>query len=142
MCSADGSGFEVLDHTADERVRVWGPDLSRLFAAAARGLFAVVVDPGSVRVERERSLELDAETREELLHEWLEHLNALHQTEGEVYRDFEVETDGRHLAARFRGEPIDVDRHALRVEVKGVTWHELDVRETGDGLEAHILFDV
>lgn len=139
---AGSAGFEALEHTADEGLRAWGPDLPALLAAAARGLFAVIADPETVRPERERRLELEADSREELLHDWLERLNGLHQTEGELYRDFEVETDGRHLVARFRGEPIDPGRHDLREEVKGVTWHDLVVRETADGLEARILFDV
>lgn len=142
MPSREKTGFETLEHTADEGVRAWAPDLPGLFAAAARGLFAVIADPETVRPERERTLELEAGSREELLHEWLERLNGLHQTEDELYRDFEVETDGRRLRARFRGEAIDPDRHDLRAEVKAVTWHELSLEETEDGLESRILFDV
>lgn len=137
-----GAGFEPLEHTADEGVRVWAPDWSGLLEQAARGMFAVIADPRSVRPERERRVALRADSREALLHDWLEELNGLHQSEGELYAAFEVEADDVSLRARVRGEAIDPARHALRTEVKAVTWHDLRVEESGEGLRARVLFDV
>lgn len=136
------AGFEPLEHTADEGVRAWAGDWSSLLAAAARGLFEVIVDPATVRAVDEREVVLEADSREALLHAWLEELNALSQMEGEVYASFDVEADDHRLRARVRGEPVDPERHGLRTEVKAVTWHDLAVEETADGLEARILFDV
>lgn len=138
------SGFQFLEHTADEGIRAWGRNLSDLFAAAGRGMFAVIADVESVRPERVREVELSADSAEELLHDWLEELNGLHQVNGELYceLDVEVREDGRRLRATVRGEPMDPDRHSLGIEVKAVTWHDFRLEETADGFRATVLFDV
>lgn len=149
-------GFEPVDHTADAAIRGWGRDLSELFSAMARGLFDVVTCADSVQVVRGREIALHAETIDELLHDWLEALNTLHQVHGELYRDFDVRVDeapppgepgaasagGLSLEARIGGESIDPTRHELRMEVKAVTWHGLSVRRTEQGYEAYVLLDI
>ncbi len=152
-------GFEPVDHTADAAIRGWGRDLSELFAAMARGLFDVIARADSVETVRGRAIALRAETIDELLHDWLEALNTLHQVHGELYRDFDVRVeDSAHasdagephmaaagrflLRARAEGEPIDPTRHELRIEVKAVTWHDLSVRRTERGYEAYVLLDI
>lgn len=141
MIEAD-PGFEFVEHTADVGVRGRGRDLPDLFRNMARGLFAVIAGTGSVRPERERRVELEAESAPDLLHDWLEELNALHQIEGELYAEFEVVIEGTRLRARVRGEPIDPARHDLRTEVKAVTWHDLELREAPGGWEARVLLDI
>lgn len=136
------AGHEPLEHTADEGIRAWGADWNALLAAAARGLFSVIADLDGVRPEREREVVVEADSRAALLHDWLEQLNALHQIERELYGDFEVEAEPTRLRARVRGEPIDPQRHALRTEVKAVTWHDLVVEEVGGVFRARVLFDV
>lgn len=138
-------GFESVDHTADAAIRGWGRDLPELFAAMARGLFDVIARPDPVRAARARSVELRAETIDELLHDWLEAINTLHQVRGELYRDFDVRVEDANefrLEARVHGEPIDPARHELRMEVKAVTWHGLSVRRTDRGFEAYVLLDI
>ena len=136
------SGFQITDHTADAGIRGWGPDLSSLFRAMAEGLFSTIVDPASVRPGKERHVSLDAESSKDLLHEWLEELNTLHQIYREVYVEFEPSVEGGHLEALLRGEPIDFERHDLRIEVKAVTWHDFEFRTTPSGLEAFVLLDI
>ena len=136
------SGFQITDHTADAGIRGWGPDLSSLFRAMAEGLFSTIVDPTSVRPGKERHVSLDAESSKDLLHEWLEELNTLHQIYREVYVEFEPSVEGGHLEALLRGEPIDFERHDLRIEVKAVTWHDFEFRTTPSGLEAFVLLDI
>jgi SHS2 domain-containing protein len=138
-------GFEPVDHTADAAIRGWGRDLSELFTAMARGLFDVIARTDSVHAVRSRAIALRADTVDELLHDWLETLNTLHQVHGELYRDFTVrveDADGLRLQARVHGETIDPARHELRMEVKAVTWHGLSLRRTDAGYEAYVLFDI
>jgi SHS2 domain-containing protein len=139
---AGGPDFEILEHTADVGVRARGRDLPELFRNAAHGLFAVIAGTESVRAVRERSIELEADSVPDLLHGWLEELNALHQIERELYVEFEATIEGLHLRARVRGESIDPSRHDLHTEVKAVTWHDFEVREIEGGWEARVLLDI
>jgi len=136
------AGFEIIEHTADVAILGWGPGLPEVFAAMARGLFDVIAGAETVRAVTERSVTLEADSHEELLHAWLDELNTLHQIEGELYRDFSVRIDGLRLEADVRGEPLDRLRHDLRTEVKAITWHELRVDPTAEGYEAYVLLDI
>jgi SHS2 domain-containing protein len=134
--------FELVEHTADVGIRGWAPTLPELFRVMARGLFAVIVDPASVEPRNERRFHLEAGSPEDLLHEWLEELNSLHQIRNELYGRFEPHLAGNRLEALVAGEPIDFLRHDLRVEVKAVTWHELRIERTIEGYEAFVLLDI
>lgn len=134
--------YEIVEHTADVGVRGRGNTLDELFAGMARGLFALIADLETVHPTVERRVELERDTPEELLHAWLDELNAMHQIRGELYAEFEPTVDGIRLTATVRGEPIDLDRHRLGTEIKAITWHDLAVRQTAEGYEAEVLLDV
>jgi SHS2 domain-containing protein len=139
--------FEIVEHTADVGIRGRGDSLDALFTSMARGLFAVIADPATVRTDPKagggrRSIRLDADSAADLLHDWLDELNALHQIHAELYRRFTVHVTDTSLTAIAEGETIDPDRHDLRVEVKAVTWHDLRLNRTGDGYEAFVLLDI
>ena len=136
------SGFEILEHTADVGIRGWGPDRNSLFAAMASGLFAIITDPECVHPTMERRIHLEADSLADLLHDWLEELNTLHQIHGELYAEFRPRVREGSLEAVIRGEPIDPGRHDLRLEVKAVTWHGLKLERTDDGHEAGVLLDI
>ena len=63
--------------------------------------------------------------------------------QGLLLKDFSIlEINDRHLVAEVRGEPFDSARHSIKTEIKAVTYHEVEVRETEKGLKARLIFDV
>ena len=136
------TGFEIVEHTADTGIRAWAPDLPRLFRAMAEGLFSVIGESARVSSTMKHTLHLEADSQTELLHDWLETLNALHQIHGELYTNFEVKIDANRLTATVRGGPLDAARGDLGIEVKAITWHDLDIRQTDRGLESYVLLDI
>ena len=46
------------------------------------------------------------------------------------------------LQGRLWGEPFDPDRMAFHMEVKGVTYHDLEVEEEAGKWRARVTFDV
>lgn len=138
----EARGYELVEHTADTGLRGWAGDLDDLFCVLAEALFAVILDPATIRPHTDREIRLEADSPEELLHDWLNEINGLHQVHGEVYRSFSVNVRGTRLTARARGELIDPSRHRLRTEVKAVTWHDLRLEQTDAGFRAHVLLDL
>jgi SHS2 domain-containing protein len=134
--------FEIVEHTADVGIRGRGASLDELFAAMAAGLFAVIADPGTAGTGRRRTIALEADSTTDLLHDWLEELNTLHQVHAELYGRFTVRVEETRLTATAEGEAIDLDRHALRAEVKAVTWHDLRLDRSAGGYEAFVLLDI
>jgi riboflavin kinase/FMN adenylyltransferase len=134
--------FEEFGHTADVGLRVRGQNLAELFVNAARGMWALIVsDIDTVEPMVTREVELDAIDPEVLLVDWLSELLYLHETEQEVYSQFIVhDISSTHLRAQAIGGPVN--GHTLRKHIKAVTFNDLSIEETSEGLTATIVFDV
>jgi len=119
-----------------------GRDLPSLFANAALGMFALMVDLEGVQERQERRIEVAARDLEGLMVRWLTELLYHLDAHEMLFSRFEVLTiDDTHLEARAFGEPIDRERHNLHFGVKAVTRHMLEVARE-NGYRATILFDI
>jgi SHS2 domain-containing protein len=132
--------YRILEHTADAMVEVYGKSLGELFANAAYAMFDQITDVKKVRSKGELRIKLSAESREQLLVDYLQELLYVHDTDDLVLGEFEVVTDGRELESVVRGEKFDERRHPKRSVVKGATYHSLKFDEENGRLT--ILFDV
>lgn len=131
-------GFEA--HTGEVRMVLRAPDLPGLFAEAARGLAALMVERPEA-IEARESLDLSVEGRdaEALLVAWLDEL--IYQTEvsGKVYAEIEaIELRDGSLSARVRGGPPK----AFKTSVKAATFHGLRIVQDEEGARAAVVLDV
>jgi SHS2 domain-containing protein len=135
--------YELSDHTADIVLTARGGSLPELFENAARGLLSAV---GELRVAGdpgELSIELDADDRADLLHDFLSEVLFLFETPHWVMTGATLsQLSDRRLEARLTGGPLDRDASILHREVKAVTYHELAVRERDGGFEATAILDI
>ena len=132
--------FEEIEHTADWALRVQGQDLAGLFVNAARGMSSLLVQElAEIPIEVEKHFELEADDAESLLVNWLSELAYWAETEGIVFGEFELyHVTPTHLQAAVRGGHMsDLQKH-----IKAVTYHNLEIVEADDGLEATVVFDV
>ncbi len=132
--------YRLLEHTADAMVEVHGENLGERFGNAAYALFDQITDITKVEPKGEMEIVLTAESRDQLLVDFLQELLFLHDTEDLVFCEFGVTTDGKKLEARVRGEKFDEKKHPKRSVVKGVTYHRLEF-DDDEGIIT-ILFDV
>lgn len=117
--------YRLLDHTADALIEAYGDSLSERFASAAYAMFDQMTDVRVVKPVGEVEIELIADSREQLLVDFLQELLYLHDAENLVFSEFEVKLDDLSLKAAAKGEEFDSSRHPKRAVVKGVTYHEL-----------------
>ena len=135
--------FEVLEHTADVGVRVYGGSFAELLKNAALALMSLIADRESVRPDEEVSFEAEAETGEELLIKMLSEILYLHEVRKMVFADADLElTDGYKLRGRLRGEKTDASRHELLQDIKAATYHNLKIERVNDRFMAEIIFDI
>lgn len=130
--------YERVEHTADLAIRVWGSDLPALFTHAAAALFDMMCD-APVQIVFSRNISIDAPDQEALLLDRLNQLIYLHEVEHESYCRFDItalRSDSLH-AVVFGGPTTRKFK-----TIKATTFHELAIRQTADGYEAHIVFDV
>ncbi len=136
-------GYEFIEHTADLGVRATAPTLEGLFEQAARGMYALLgrIVPGPESAEA--TIDLQAPDVEGLLHDWLGEL--LWEVDGSrrVFDTFRFERlDDTHLKAFCRGHVYDPAHSERSVEIKAVTYHDLQVRRRDDLYEVTVIFDI
>ena len=143
---ANEACIEYLDHVADAGIRVRGDSVADVFCGAARGLFALMVEVDRVQAASRHDVFCHAETLPELLVEWLGDLVAQKDLTGFVFRRFEVAIDQDEERFSLRGlawgEAFDPSRHEAGVEVKGISYLNLRVKQDADGWMAECVFDI
>jgi SHS2 domain-containing protein len=135
--------FEILDHTADIGIIVYGEDLKALFENAGEAFFHLITDMKRVRRSVRRRIEIGKESLERLMVDWLSELLYLHDVEYLLFREFKIESVGEDgLRAVVRGEPFQEGVHVIKTEVKAVTYHQIEVRKENGRWRAQIIFDL
>lgn len=143
-----------FDHTADIGLDVWAPSPGELFTDALRA-FTDTLTPLE-DLEREgaavaRPLHLAAPDLDELMVLWLEELLFLFEVEEELYTGATVAIQGDggacSLDATLRGVAYDPDHHPLKLLIKAVTYHGLEVVEEPEApseerWRARVIFDI
>ncbi|MCA9969779.1 MAG: archease [Anaerolineales bacterium] len=133
-------GFEIVDHTADWAIRVTGRSLADLLVNAAAGMNSLLVGDLAVIPRAEtRQLALAADDAETLLVDWLTELAYWAEMEQRVFPDVQLSLMPPFaLQATLQGGRAP----ELQKHIKAVTYHDLAVVETAEGLETTIVFDV
>lgn len=135
--------FQQIEHTADIGLKIFGNDLPSLYQHAALGLFDIITNVALVDASETINLSVESPDREALLVDWLSELNYIFLTKRILFKDFDVKyVSDLTLEATAAGEPLDLQKHEIYTEVKAVTYHALYVRETPEGFEAQVIFDL
>jgi SHS2 domain-containing protein len=132
------AGFREIEHTADWQLNVWAPDLTGLLEQAARGLYSLAgarleEGPRSVRI-----LEIKAEDAETLLVRFLSELLYIEEQENLGFDEYDFNLRDKTLTAQLSGAQLA----SWSKEIKAVTYHNIKVRSSHQGLEVNIVFDV
>jgi len=136
--------YRRIDTTADVGLESRGATPEDAFSNMAKGLFSLMCPLSLIRGRARRTVEAHAPSREELLVVWLNELIFVHETEDLLFRFFTFTAfEEEHLAATCLGEPVDPERHMLRMEVKAATYHRLSLdRDDRGQWRARVILDV
>jgi SHS2 domain-containing protein len=141
--------YEFVDELtlADIAFRAWGHDLRETFVAAADAVMNTMVeDLGAIQPRETRTLGLEHEALDMLLFNFLQELIYYKDAEQLLLRierlDLTDDQQPYSLQAIAVGEPIDLQRHRLRVDVKAVTLHHFAIEKTAQGWEATVILDI
>ena len=125
-------GYRLLDHATDAIVEVTAPALEAAFLSAAESVVDITLDRETVRERERRQVAASGKDLDYLLLNWLEEVIYLLITEGFAVRRLDVRlsrSDAYRIDAVAYGEPIDLERHRFRVEIKAPTFHQMEIRE-------------
>ncbi len=135
------AGFEELAHTADLEIRVWGEDLVSLFRQAAAGMIQLsgVEELAEGISSVQQNISLEAMDIEGLLILFLEELLYRLTEDYMVYEIQKLSISSEYtLKAKLTGAQIK----SYQRDIKAVTYHNLNIRNTADGYEVNIVFDI
>jgi len=134
--------YEILEHTADIRIRVFGKSSSDLFVNAAYAIFDILADKICSDKPQVRALILqEAEDIEELFINWLNELLSLSASKEVIFSEFKInKLDNTSLEIECLGSPIAA--YKINTEIKAATYHGLKIKESNRGWETEVVFDV
>ncbi len=133
-------GYEEIEHTADNALRIHGHSMEELLQNAAHGMNSLMLnDVAIISTQIQKYVEVEAIDAESVLVEWLAELAYWAETHLLVFKRFEIEsvTPVRVQATLFGGKVNKLQKH-----IKAVTYHNLEIIKTDKGLEATVVFDV
>lgn len=135
--------YEIIDHTADIGIRVFGRTRKELFQNAALAFFDIVGKWGKVDMSLVETIRLEGTDDADLFQRWLDELNFLFQTRELVFHEFDVRfPSDLVLEAEARGRKLDLDIDDVSLDIKAVTHHELKVEQKPTGWHASVIFDI
>jgi SHS2 domain-containing protein len=138
--------YQFFDHTGDVAVTLTGTSIRELFEAAAAAFTDSLTVVSRVEPKRPEEVDIAAPELDLLLVDFLSELLYRFDTRGWLTRQAEVEVRecdaGWVLEGTLIGERLDPARHPLKVLIKAVTYHGLEVIQR-DGLwRADVIFDI
>jgi SHS2 domain-containing protein len=131
-------GFRYLDHMTDALIEAWGNTVDEAFENSAYGLVNTMFDLSNVSANLEVKIEANGHDLYSLFYDWLEKVMLIVLTENLILSYFSVkisrtgnmEDRGAYfLFSKARGEHLDLEKHNFKVEVKAVTYHEMQIEE-------------
>ena len=139
--------FEIIEHTADVGIKVWGPTLTELFENAAKGMFHIIScgkgPSGGERIKRKSELRNNTDAMEELLVIWLSEILYIFNKEKICLDNFKITgLNNTKLNAEIEGSSMDLYQSNNYTEIKAVTFHNLKIDEDVNGFSCTIIFDV
>jgi SHS2 domain-containing protein len=131
--------------TADVAFEAEGRNLEELFRDAAIATSEIMADTRSIKPTVTRRIELNNESVDGLLFDWLSELVYLKDAESFLFCRFDVtikKNDEYELYAMISGETIDREKHTLRSDIKAVTYHLYEVKKIGERWMARVVLDI
>jgi SHS2 domain-containing protein len=135
--------YQLLDHTADLRIRVTGTDRTDLFENAGLALSDLITRPAATTSQTVSPIRVTGTDPADLMVNFLRELLYLWTGNGQLVETITISSmsdtalDAQLTTVRYRP-----DRHRIRYEIKAVTYHQIDVSRAATGWQATVIFDI
>ncbi len=136
--------YKLLEHATDAFIEVTASDLKEAFIQAGNSVVETTIDRNSVKENQQKKLSVTGKEIRYLLFDWLEEVIYQLITEGFAIHRFELDikkNEEYRLEATAFGEPIDLQKHHFKVEIKAPTFHMMELLE-GKEVKMRFLLDL
>ena len=140
-------GYRFLEHVTDALAEAWGNTVEDAFIQAGLALFDTMLDTKSVRPIMKERLETVGHDEKELLYNYLEELLLLFEIKQFAVGAISVKSTSKSpgqlgLESHVSGERYDPKRHHGKVEVKGITYHLMEIEKRPEKTTVRFLLDL
>jgi protein archease len=140
-------GYRFLEHTSDAYIEAWGQNLEEAFVRAAEGFYETMLNVRNVEPKTVDLVDVQGHDEKELLYDWLEALLLKFDIDRMVYSAFDIsrisqEIGPMMLQARIRGEEYDRQKHGAKAEIKGITYHLMQIEKERDIVTVRFILDL
>jgi SHS2 domain-containing protein len=135
--------YRLIDHTADCGIHVFGTDPVELFANAAFATFDMLTEIDSLECLKTTNLKVIGDDWSDLMVNWLRELLYFWNGKELLVKKTQIlALSENELSANIELDHFDPDRHEIKIEIKAVTYHQIQVGRGPEGWEARVIFDV
>jgi SHS2 domain-containing protein len=123
--------YTYLDHTADIGIRAEGESLEDAFASGVEALLNVIFDLSTIDVTHAVTFSVTAKDPMLLFVEVLNEALSIQDTHGLAFKELTAveikgtDDGGLRFIGTARGEPVKLEKHTVKTEVKGATYSGL-----------------
>ena len=135
--------YELIDHTADIGIHVFGDTAKDLFQNAAMALMDQLVETVDLFAQEEKRITVEGNDWPDLMINWLREILYLWAGEEFLVQSVQIESIAENsLAAHLWVDPFSSERHKLKAEIKAITYHQAQAFDTSSRWEATVIFDI
>lgn len=135
--------YQIIPHTADFGIRVFGATRASLFCNAGYALADLITESDRLSIAGDACLVVSGMDWPDLMVNWLRELLYLWTGEEKLICTIDIRdmTEYR-LTAEIKFDYYDPGRHTIRHDIKAVTYHQIQVAEQNGRFYSQIIFDV
>jgi SHS2 domain-containing protein len=135
--------YQILDHTADLRVRITGASRAELFRNAGLALADLICDPDTLTSTQTVGIDVTGDDPADLMVNFLRELLYLWTGKEKLVKRVSIlDVSDTALSASMTVSSYDSESHAILNEIKAVTYHQIAVEPVEEGWQATVLFDI
>ena len=135
--------YNLIDHTADFGIQVFGSDPQELFTNAALALFDVITEMDVLTGRDSCHIKTSGEDWADLMINWLREILYLWNGKERLVKSIQIlSLSEDKISAKIYFDAYMPDRHIIKTEVKAVTYHQAQVKSSLSGWKAQIIFDI
>ncbi len=124
--------YKFLDHATDAIIEVTAKDLKEAFSVTADAVINLTLDQDKVEEKDQKEFSANGKDLRYLLFSWIEEITFVLITQGFAIKrlEFDIEQkEGYKIIAKAYGEPLDLQKHNFKVEIKAPTFYEMEIRQ-------------
>ena len=139
-------GFRYLEHVTDAYIEAYGDSMEEAFSYAAKGTVNVMFEIKDIQGTSKVDFRIEGVDYYELLFNWLERVHLLIAIDNQVISNFELKISRLDSKYQLTGsgmvETIDITKHGYKIEIKAVTYHEMEILQQGNQYKVKFILDL